>query len=51
MGPKKKKKRRKPKQAALPDKTEEFILNVLAGTASGLIVLAVDLIIGWLAKK
>ena len=48
---KKKKKRRKPKQAALPDKTAEFWINVLSGTVSGLIVLAVDLIIGWLAKK
>lgn len=48
---KKKKKRRKPKQAARPDKTAEFWINVLSGTVSGLIVLAVDLIIGWLAKK
>ena len=46
-----KKKRRKPKQAARPDKTAEFWISVLSGTISGLIVYIVSLIADALAKR
>lgn len=41
------KKRRKRKQAAQPNRIVDLTVNILAGTISGLIVLAIQKLLNW----
>ena len=43
----KKRKRRKTKQAAQPDRVRQFLGNVLAGIVSGIIVAVIIKLLGW----
>lgn len=44
---KRKKKRRKPKQAAQPDRIQALAGDILTGTISGLITAAILRLLGW----